>query len=115
MTPLKARFVVMTLVAGAPLLIPTLNPRALVGQQAAGQQATFRAGIDLVNFGVTVTDKKGAFIEDLTIDDFEIVEDGKKQTPTHFARGDQATSAPPLHIGLLFDTSGSMEIGRAHV
>jgi Ca-activated chloride channel family protein len=61
-----------------------------------------------VNFGVTVTDRKGTFIDDLTIDDFEIVEDGKKQTPTYFARGDQATSAPPLHIGLLFDTSGSM-------
>src|SRR5688500_1129067 len=74
----------------------------------AGQQATFRAGIDLVNFGVTVTDRKGVFIDDLTIDDFEIIEDGKKQTPTYFARGDQATSAPPLHIGLLFDTSGSM-------
>src|SRR5688500_4595251 len=74
----------------------------------AGQQATFRAGIDLVNFGVTVTDRKGVFIDDLTIDDFEIIEDGKKQTPTYFSRGDQATSAPPLHIGLLFDTSGSM-------
>jgi Ca-activated chloride channel family protein len=74
----------------------------------ARQQATFRAGIDLVNFGVTVTDRKGVFIDDLALDDFELLEDGKKQTLTYFARGDQATSAPPLHIGLLFDTSGSM-------
>ena len=40
-------------------------PRALADLQAAGQQATFRAGIDLVNFGVTVTDRKGTFIDDL--------------------------------------------------
>src|SRR5262245_48562579 len=107
----RARIAVITLVLGAV---------ALGRGGVAGQQPTFRAGVDLVNFGVTVTDRKGAFIDDLTIDDFEIVEDGKKQTPTYFARGDQASSAPPLHIGLLFDTSGSMgediklaQIGRA--
>ena len=73
-----------------------------------GQQATFRASVDLVNFGVTVTDRTGDFITDLTPEDFEIVENGRKQTITYFARGDQSESAPPLHVGLLFDTSGSM-------
>lgn len=73
-----------------------------------GQQATFRARIDLVTLGVTVTDRRGGFISDLTRDDFEIVEDGKKQTITYFARGDEGASAAPLHLGLLFDTSGSM-------
>ena len=92
-----------SIAAVAVVLGTVLTPGPL-----AGRQATFRAGIDLVNFGVTVTDRKGAFIDDLTIDDFEILEDGKKQTPTYFSRGDQATAAPPLHIGLLFDTSGSM-------
>src|SRR4029450_13751179 len=38
----------------------------------------------------------------------EIFEDGKKQTIEYFARGDEATG-PELHIGLLFDTSGSMD------
>jgi VWFA-related protein len=75
---------------------------------AEGQQATFRAGIDLVHVGVTVTDRRGNFITDLTLEDFEIVEEGRKQTITYFARGDQSASAPPLHVGLLFDTSGSM-------
>ena len=32
-------------------------------------------------------------------DDFEIVEDGSKQTVRYFARGDEATAAPPLHVG----------------
>ena len=72
------------------------------------QQPTFRADVDLVNFGVTVTDRKGGFIADLTADDFEIVEEGKAQTVRFFARGDQQESAPEMHVGLLFDTSGSM-------
>ena len=75
---------------------------------AAGQQPIFRARLDLVTMGVTVTDRRGNYISDLTQDDFEIVEDGRKQSITYFARGDEATAAPPLHVGLLFDTSGSM-------
>lgn len=74
----------------------------------ASAQATFRAGTELVNFGVTVSDRHGVFISDLTADDFEIVEDGKKQVVKFFARGDESESAPELHVGLLFDTSGSM-------
>ena len=73
------------------------------------QQAAFQAGIDLVQVGVTVTDQDGKFIADLTADDFEIVEEGQTQTITYFARGDQSAATPPLHVGLLFDTSGSMD------
>ncbi|MBI2828839.1 MAG: VWA domain-containing protein [Acidobacteria bacterium] len=73
-----------------------------------GQQATFRGGIDLMSFGVTVTDRRGNLIADLNAEDFEIVEEGRKQTISYFARGDRSASAPALHIGLLFDTSGSM-------
>ena len=78
----------------------------VAGASLRGQQATFRAGIDLVQMGVTVTDRKGEFIGDLTRDDFEVLEDGKKQTLTYFASGIDETI--PLHVGLLFDTSGSM-------
>jgi Ca-activated chloride channel family protein len=37
-----------------------------------------------------------------------VFEDGKRQTIEYFARGDQ-DAAPELHLGLLFDTSGSMD------
>jgi len=74
---------------------------------AAGQR-TFRAGVDLVHFGIVVTDKQGAPIVGLTTDDFEIVEAGKPQTIEFFAAGDPQ-AAPPLHLGFLLDTSGSME------
>jgi VWFA-related protein len=73
-----------------------------------GQQATFRTGIDLVTMGATVTNRRGEFVADLTAEDFEVVEDGRRQTLRNFARGDETAAAPPLHVGLLFDTSGSM-------
>jgi Ca-activated chloride channel family protein len=74
----------------------------------AAQTPTFRTGIDLATFGVTVSDKKGEFVSDLTVDDFEVIEDGQKQTVKYFARGAELESGPEMHVGLLFDTSGSM-------
>ena len=71
------------------------------------QQATFRASIDLVTMGVTVVDRRGNFISDLTSSDFEIREEGRPQNITYFARGEELGTIP-LHVGLLFDTSGSM-------
>jgi len=80
-----------------------------------GQQPTFRSETELVNLGVTVVDKRGNFISDLTQGDFEIVEDGRKQSIRLFARGEDTDTAPELHVGLLLDTSGSMgeDIGLA--
>src|SRR6478672_7485148 len=80
---------------------------AAVITAAAGQQ-TFRTHVDLVHFGVAVTDKAGVPIMGLTADDFEIKEAGKPQAIKFFAAGDPET-APPLHLGFLLDTSGSME------
>jgi VWFA-related protein len=74
----------------------------------AQQVPVFRAGVDLVNLGVTVADKKGTLITDLTANDFEIYEDGKKQTLRYFAGGDAANAGPPMHLGLLIDVSESM-------
>jgi Ca-activated chloride channel family protein len=74
----------------------------------AAQQPAFRAQTDLVTLGVTAIDRQGGFPADLEPGDFEVFEDGVRQTVTFFARGDQEASAPELHIGLVFDTSGSM-------
>ena len=74
------------------------------------QPPVFKGGIDLVNFAVTVTDRKGTLVTDLTATDFEIDEDGKKQTITYFASGEPLgdTPAPEMHLGLLLDVSDSM-------
>ena len=78
------------------------------GTTLLAQLPTFTAEVELATFGVTVADRRGTFVTDLTAEDFEVIEDGKRQTLTLFARGDQQETAPELHIGLLFDTSGSM-------
>ena len=53
---------------------------ALTMTTLAAQTPTFRTGIDLATFGVTVVDKKGEFLTDLTAEDFEITEDGQSMT-----------------------------------
>lgn len=78
-----------------------------VGAQSAGQ-SSYRTGVELVSFSVTVVDREGEPVTDLTVDDFEIREEGTVQRIQYFAREGHA-EAVPLHVGLLFDTSGSME------
>ena len=84
------------------------------------RQPTFRTGVEVVHFGVTVVDRRGNFITDLSAEDFEISEDGHRQTIRLFARGDttvglrvtedrsEGVPRQELHLGLLLDTSGSM-------
>jgi VWFA-related protein len=82
---------------------------ALAGLAGVPEAQVFRSGVDLASFGVTVVDKKGSLVTDLTREDFEVREDGQLQAVRLFVRGDAAESAPPLRLGLLFDTSSSME------
>lgn len=82
---------------------------ALWAAAVGAQRPTFRAGTELVSVAATVTDRRGGFLTDLTRDDFEILEDGRPQAIEVFARGDDLENGPELHVGLLFDTSGSMD------
>jgi Ca-activated chloride channel homolog len=75
------------------------------------QVPVFRTGVDLVNIGVTITDRKGNLVTDLTAEEFEIYEDGKKQTLRYFAAGDPVgpdQPGPELHLGVVIDVSESM-------
>lgn len=81
---------------------------------AQGQQPpVFKSGIDVVAFGVTAFDKKGNYLTDLRPEDVEVLEDGQKQTLKFFipcaAQGTNGGVEAPLHLGALFDISGSME------
>ncbi len=60
--------------------------------------------VNLVELYTTVTDRSGRLIRDLTIDDFEIFEDGRPQRVSKFELVDDL----PLTIGIAIDTSGSM-------
>src|SRR5580698_4727787 len=59
----------------------------------------------LVVIPVTVTDPMNRFVLGLEKNDFTILEDGVEQKITHFS-GEDA----PLSVGILFDTSGSMDL-----
>jgi Ca-activated chloride channel family protein len=72
-----------------------------------GQAPQFQSRIDLVNIGVTITDKRGKLVSNLTRDDFTVLEDGRPQTVTFFAGAE--APVPEMHLGLLLDVSGSME------
>jgi Ca-activated chloride channel family protein len=79
-------------------------------------QRTFRSSVDVVTFGVSVVDKKGNYLTDLSEGDFEVYEDGKKQAlqlfvPCDARPGLEAGARVPaeLHLGALLDISGSMD------
>ncbi|NOT25719.1 MAG: VWA domain-containing protein [Acidobacteria bacterium] len=63
---------------------------------AAGQQpsVTFRTETNFVEVHAIVTDQKGAFVKDLTRDDFEIYEDGRLQSPAVFSLVDMPVERP---------------------
>jgi Ca-activated chloride channel homolog len=93
--------------ARLPILVLALF-FASAAARPASQQPTFRAGTDLATFGVTVLDRRGTPVTDLAAGDFELLEDGRRQEIRLFARDTTGNQALGLHLGLLFDTSGSM-------
>ena len=71
---------------------------------AASAQQPFRVRTDVVSVYATVTDRDGRLVPDLTRDDFEVRDNGTRQTLTFFSNGVQ-----PITIVLMLDRSGSME------
>ncbi len=87
-------------------------------QQQSTPSPTFRAGVDLVEVDVNVTDATGASVSDLTAQDFEIFEDGRRQMLATLAfvdvpvrselRRDALTAEPDVH-------SNTLDEGRVYV
>jgi len=82
---------------------------ALWAQKAGGvdtsqPEVRFSSSTTAVDVLFTVTDKKGRFVTDLTVNDFELIENKKPQ----FIRQFTAESDLPLRIALLIDTSNSV-------
>ncbi len=65
--------------------------------------ATFTLDTKLVNIYATVRDKRGALVQTLRKEDFQIAENGKPQTIRFFSHENDL----PLTLGLLVDTSPS--------
>jgi VWFA-related protein len=85
------------------LLAPSLQSQNQAPPAATGPVTTIPVDVKVVTLPVTVRDKKGKIVRDLTKDDFELQEDGKPQSIRYFS---QETNLP-LTVGLLVDTSMS--------
>lgn len=89
-----ARVLLVTLLAGA--------------SQAGAQEpaATFKSGVDLVTVSAVVRDKDGRLVPSLQVQDFQLLDSGEPRTIAHF-RAEET----PVSIAVLFDVSGSMDVG----
>jgi len=79
-------------------------PQAAQAAQAPGDEQTFRQEVTRVNVLFTVSDKKGRFVTNLAMEDFDVIEGKKKQKILEFA----TESDLPLRIAILVDTSNSI-------
>jgi len=68
-------------------------------------QEPIRSTVNLVNLSFSVRDSRGALVENLTKDDFEVLEDAVPQKIAFFSRGTEV----PLTLGLIVDASGSQD------
>lgn len=79
---------------------------ANISQQSsnpAADNSRIKVHVEVVDVPVTVLDKRGLPVINLTKNDFKVYEDGKRQTITYFS----SEKMPPLRIGLVVDTSNS--------
>jgi VWFA-related protein len=91
----------MRITAAAALVALVFVARA--PQRAGQREPTFRSGTRTVAIYATVSDAGGRLVPDLTRDDFEIYDNGKRQTITVFANDIQ-----PITVVMMLDRSGSM-------
>src|SRR6185436_16264809 len=67
------------------------------------QEPTFRSGASTVAVFATVQEPGGRLVPDLKQEDFEVLDNGKRQTLTLFANDIQ-----PITVVMMLDRSGSM-------
>ncbi|HVQ13812.1 MAG TPA: hypothetical protein VMS40_09485, partial [Vicinamibacterales bacterium] len=82
-------------------LLISASPGAAQQRGAESQPSvTFKAETNFVEVHAIVTDETGAFVRNLTRDDFEILEDGKLQTPAAFSLIDLPIERPFTTAGV---------------
>jgi Ca-activated chloride channel family protein len=94
-----AALAAIVIAAGAVLTAQQQPP-----QPQRGDGFRFRTGVELINVAVTVTDASGRFVPGLRREDFIVYEDEVRQDVTHFS-----AERVPVSLGLVVDTSGSMQ------
>src|SRR6516165_9915002 len=69
------------------------------------QDQPITVDVRLVNVGFTVGDPQGALVNNLSKEDFDVLEDAVPQKIAFFARSQDV----PLTLGLIADNSGSQD------
>ena len=80
------------------------KPAQEAAQAPQDPSQTFSLDVTRVNVLFTVSDRKGRFVTNLVMEDFDIIEAKKKQKILEFA----TESDLPLRIAILVDTSNSI-------
>ena len=93
----RASLMMVALVFGAVLLSPSL------GAVGAPSPSQFTSSVNLVEVYASVVDANGQPVRGLTVEDFEVFEDGEPQKVTAFTAGNF-----PLTVALALDRSFSM-------
>jgi VWFA-related protein len=76
----------------------------------SGQEGfRFKSGVELINVTATVTDRTGRFLPGLTKEDFTVYEDNEPVEITNFS-----ADRTPVSLGIVLDTSGSMQGQKWH-
>ena len=101
LVPIVSRIIVCVLIVFTMIALPGVGPSIRAQEPAA----TVAVDVKVVTLPVTVRDKHGKIVRDLTKDDFTLQEDGRPQTIKYFS---QETNLP-LTLGLLVDTSRSQD------
>ena len=97
---------------GRQRLVPSLALLLLasVAVAAAQQQPMFRSGTQLVDLYVTVTDREGRLVPNLTREDFAIFDD---EEPTEIVLFENTVR--PITVVVMLDTSASMDLNRGRL
>ena len=98
---MKDKVICLLLFAAA---IGAVSARPVPQEQKKG--LAYDLSVSAISISVTVQDKRGGYINDLTAKDFAIFENDKKQNINYFKRDFEA----PLSLTVLLDVSGSMAL-----
>ena len=78
-----------------------------VGSTFGQDRPTFKSSVELVPISAVVRDSRNRLVNNLTVDDFQVLDNGARCRIVDFHR-DQTS---PLTVAILVDVSGSMRIG----
>ncbi|TES87050.1 MAG: VWA domain-containing protein [Candidatus Aminicenantes bacterium] len=83
-----------------------LSSLSSFSQETKNKKTSHTVAVSAISIAVTVQDKKGRYINDLTKEDFSIYENNEKRDLTYFSHDFKA----PLSLTVLLDVSGSMAL-----